>query len=42
MNGFIQWIKDTVEGFRVLIHFMSYAIGLDLVIKAIKESEKDD
>jgi hypothetical protein len=38
--GFRLWVKDTREGFRNLFHFMSYALGLDLILKDIKETEE--
>ena len=34
------WLHDTKEGFSHLFHFLSYSIGLDLILKELKESEE--
>ena len=34
-----KWIRDTIEGFHNLFHFLYFAIGIDLIVKDIKETE---
>jgi hypothetical protein len=38
--GFRLWFKDTREGFKSLFHFLFYAMGIDLIVKDIKETEE--
>ena len=34
------WFHDTKEGFSHLFSFLSYSIGLDLILKELNESEQ--